>query len=84
LPIAKLADGADGADADSVRIGGKRAGTYFAIFSFTEKTAIAFGTGVSLNVVGLLGVDPMGDVAGSSDLAVASLRLVYCLGSVVF
>lgn len=81
LPIAMLADVVD---VDSARTGGKRAGTYFAIFGFTEKIAIAFGTGVSLNVVGLLGFDPSGGVAGSSDLGVASLRMVYCLGPVVF
>ena len=81
LPIAMLADVVD---VDSARTGSKRAGTYFAIFGFTEKIAIAFGTGVSLNVVGLLGFDPTGGVAGSSELGVASLRMVYCLGPVVF
>jgi Na+/melibiose symporter-like transporter len=81
LPIAMLADVVD---VDSARTGGKRAGTYFAIFGFTEKIAIAFGTGVSLNVVGLLGFDPIGGVSGSSEVGVTALRIVYCLGPVVF
>ncbi len=81
LPIAMLADVVD---VDSARTGGRRAGTYFAIFGFTEKIAIAFGTGMSLNVVGLLGFDPAGGVAASSDTGVTALRLVYCLGPIVF
>ncbi len=81
LPIAMLADVVD---VDSARSGGRRAGAYFAIFGFSEKIAIAFGTGVSLNIVGLLGFDPSGGVAASSDLGVLSLRLVYCLGPIVF
>ena len=81
LPIAMLADVVD---VDSARTGGKRAGTYFAIFGFTEKIAIAFGTGFSLILVGMLGFDPAQGVAGSSELGVTSLRLVYCLGPVVF
>ena len=43
-----------------------------------------FGTGMSLNVVGLLGFDPALGVAGSSDIGVLSLRLVYCFGPVLF
>ena len=81
LPIAMLADVVD---VDSARTGGKRAGAYFAIFGFSEKIAIAFGTGMSLNVVGLLGFDPALGVAGSSDIGVLSLRLVYCFGPVLF
>jgi Na+/melibiose symporter-like transporter len=81
LPIAMLADVVD---VDAVRSGGRRAGTYFAFLGFTEKIAIAFGTGVSLNIVGLLGFDPAGGIAASTDIGVLSLRLVYCLGPIVF
>lgn len=81
LPVAMLADVVD---VDAVRSGGRRAGTYFAFLGFTEKIAIAFGTGVSLNIVGLLGFDPAGGVAASSDAGVLSLRLVYCLGPIFF
>ena len=81
LPIAMLADVVD---VDSARTGGKRAGTYFAIFGCTEKIAIALGTGMSLNVVGLLGFEPSLGVSGSSEVGVTALRLVYCLGPVVF
>ena len=42
LPVAMLADVVD---VDSARSGGKRAGTYFAFLGFSEKIAIAFGTG---------------------------------------
>ena len=81
LPVAMLADVVD---VDVARSGGRRAGTYFAFLGFTEKIAIAFGTGVSLNIVGLLGFDPAGGVAASTDIGVLSLRLVYCLGPIVF
>ena len=81
LPVAMLADVVD---VDAVRSGGRRAGTYFAFLGFTEKIAIAFGTGVSLNIVGLLGFDPAGGVAASTDIGVLSLRLVYCLGPIFF
>jgi len=81
LPIAMLADVVD---VDAARSGGRRAGTYFAFLGFTEKLAIAFGTGVSLNIVGLLGFDPSGGVAASTEAGVLSLRMVYCLGPVFF
>lgn len=81
LPFAMLADVVD---VDAARSGGRRAGTYFAFLGFTEKLAIAFGTGIALNIVGLLGFDPSGGVAASTDSGVLSLRLVYCLGPVVF
>jgi Na+/melibiose symporter-like transporter len=71
-------------DVDAARSGGRRAGTYFAFLGFTEKIAIAFGTGFSLNIVGLLGFDPSGGIAASTDAGVLSLRLVYCLGPVFF
>ena len=51
---------ADVVDVDSMRSGGKRAGTYFALMGMTTKIAIALGTGVSPNVVGLLGFDAAG------------------------
>ncbi|MFT5894274.1 MAG: GPH family glycoside/pentoside/hexuronide:cation symporter, partial [bacterium] len=57
---------------------------YFAFLGFSEKIAIAFGTGASLNIVGLLGFDPQGGVAASTEAGVTSLRMVYCLGPVVF
>ena len=81
LPIAMLADVVD---VDSARSGGGRAGTYFAFLGFTEKIAIAFGTGMSLNIVGLLGFDPSGGIAASTEAGVLSLRLVYCLGPILF
>ena len=81
LPVAMLADVVD---VDAARSGGRRAGTYFAFLGLTEKIAIAFGTGISLNIVGLLGFDPSGGIAGSTEIGVLSLRLVYCLGPVVF
>ena len=81
LPFAMLADVVD---VDAARSGGRRAGTYFAFLGFSEKLAIAFGTGVSLNIVGLLGFDPAGGVAASTDAGVLALRLVYCLGPIFF
>jgi GPH family glycoside/pentoside/hexuronide:cation symporter len=81
LPVAMLADVVD---VDAARSGSRRAGTYFAFLGFTEKIAIAFGTGFSLNIIGLLGFDPAGGVAASTDAGVLSLRLVYCLGPVLF
>jgi Na+/melibiose symporter-like transporter len=81
LPVAMLADVVD---VDTARSGGKRAGTYFAILGLTEKLAVALGTGISLNVVGLLGFDPSGGIAGSTEAGVLSLRLVYCLGPIFF
>ena len=81
LPVAMLADVVD---VDSARTGGKRAGTYFAFMGFAEKIAIAFGTGASLFLVGTLGFDPAGGVAGSTEAGVFSLRMVYCLGPVFF
>ncbi len=81
LPVAMLADVVD---VDSARSGGKRAGSYFAFLGFSEKIAIALGTGASLNIVGLLGFDPSGGVAATTEAGVLSLRLVYCLGPVFF
>lgn len=81
LPVAMLADVVD---VDTARSGGRRAGTYFAIMGLTEKLAIALGTGISLNVVGLLGFSPSGGIAASTDLGVLSLRLVYCCGPIFF
>ncbi len=81
LPVSMLADVVD---VDTARSGGQRAGTYFAIIGFTEKTAIAFGTGFSLNLIGLLGFDAAGGVSASSEAGVLALRLVYCLGPIVF
>ena len=45
---------------------------------------MALGTGISLNVVGLLGFDPSGGIAGSTEAGVLSLRLVYCAGPIFF
>lgn len=81
LPVAMLADVID---VDTARSGGRRAGTYFAILGLTEKLAVALGTGISLNIVGLLGFDPAGGIAGSTELGVLSLRLVYCCGPIFF
>jgi GPH family glycoside/pentoside/hexuronide:cation symporter len=81
LPVAMLADVVD---VDTARSGGRRAGTYFAILGLTEKLAVALGTGISLNIVGLLGFDPAGGIAASTDLGVLSLRLVYCCGPIFF
>ena len=81
LPVAMLADVVD---VDTARSGGKRAGTYFSILGLTEKLGVAFGTGFSLNLVGLLGFDPAGGVAASEDAGVLALRMVYCLGPIFF
>lgn len=80
LPVSMLADVVD---VDTARSGGQRAGAYFAIIGFTEKIAVAFGTGFSLNLVGLLGFDPSGG-GTSSEAGVMALRLVYCLGPIIF
>ena len=42
------------------------------------------GTGISLGIVGLLGFDPSGGVAASTEMGVLSLRLVYCCGPIFF
>jgi glycoside/pentoside/hexuronide:cation symporter, GPH family len=81
LPVAMLADVVD---VDAARSGSRRAGSYFAFLGFSEKIAIALGTGLSLNVVGILGFDPSGGIAASTEAGVLSLRLVYCLGPIVF
>ena len=81
LPLAMLADVID---IDTARSGGGRAGAYFAVLGFTEKLAIAFGMGIPLNIVGLLGFDAAGGIAASSEIGVTALRLVYCLGPIVF
>jgi glycoside/pentoside/hexuronide:cation symporter, GPH family len=81
LPVAMLADVVD---VDSARSGGQRAGAYFAIMGFSEKIAIALGTGFSLNIVGLLGFNPSGGIAASTEAGVTSLRLVYCIGPIFF
>ena len=39
---------------------------------------------MSLNIVGLLGFNPSGGVAASAYVGVLALRLVYCLGPIVF
>lgn len=81
LPIAMLADVVD---VDTVRSGGRRAGTYFAILGLSEKLAAAIATGVALNIVGLLGFAATGGIAASSETGVLALRLVYCWGPVFF
>jgi GPH family glycoside/pentoside/hexuronide:cation symporter len=81
LPIAMLADVID---VDTARSGGQRAGTYFSIMGLTDKLAVAFGTGFSLNLVGLLGFDAAGGVTGSTEVGVLALRLVYCCGPIFF
>ena len=81
LPVSMLADVVD---VDTARSGGQRAGAYFAIIGFTEKIAVAFGTGFSLNLIGLLGFAAAGGVAASTPEGVLALRLVYCLGPIVF
>ncbi|HSG88536.1 MAG TPA: MFS transporter [Pseudomonadales bacterium] len=81
LPAAMLADVVD---VDSMRSGNQRAGAYFALSGMTAKLAIAFGTGASLNVVGLLGFDAAGGIAGSTEIGVLALRIVYTMGPVLF
>ena len=81
LPIAMLADVVD---VDTARSGGRRAGSYFAILGLTDKLAVALGTGIALNVVGLLGFDPSGNLSDSTEIGVLSLRLVYCCGPIFF
>jgi Na+/melibiose symporter-like transporter len=81
LPVAMLADVVD---VDTARSGSSRAGSYFAFLGFSEKIAIALGTGFSLNVVGFMGFDPSGNLANSTETGVMTLRLVYCLGPIFF
>ena len=52
LPLSMLADVVD---VDSARSGGRRAGVIFAISGMTVKMAVAVGTGVSLQVLGIVG-----------------------------
>ena len=75
---------ADVVDVDTARSGGHRAGSYFAILGLTDKLAVALGTGIALNLVGLLGFDPSGDLSASTEIGVLSLRLVYCCGPIFF
>ena len=81
LPLAMMADVVD---IDSIRSGGRRAGAYFSIMGMTEKLAVAFGTGFSLNIVGLMGFVAAGGIAASTDVGVLTLRIVYTMGPVVF
>ena len=75
---------ADVVDVDTARSGGRRAGTYFSILGLVEKLGVAFGTGLSLNLVGLLGFVASGNLADSTDMGIFSLRMVYCLGPIFF
>jgi glycoside/pentoside/hexuronide:cation symporter, GPH family len=81
LPLSMLADVID---VDSLRSGGRRAGTYFALSGMMVKLAIAFGTGSSLMVVGALGFDAATGLAGSTDAGVLALRIGYTMGPVLF
>jgi Na+/melibiose symporter-like transporter len=81
LPMSMLADVVD---VDAMRSGNQRAGAYFALSGMTVKLAIAFGTGASLNAVGLLGFDAAGGVEGSTAIGVLALRIVYTMGPVLF
>jgi Na+/melibiose symporter-like transporter len=81
LPLSMLADVID---VDSLRSGGRRAGTYFALSGMMVKLAIAFGTGSSLMVVGALGFDAASGVSGSTDIGVLALRIGYTMGPVLF
>jgi glycoside/pentoside/hexuronide:cation symporter, GPH family len=81
LPLSMLADVVD---VDSLRSGGRRAGTYFALVGMMVKIAIAFGMGTSLIVVGALGFDAATGIAGSTDIGVLALRIGYTMGPVVF
>ncbi|MBX3707577.1 MAG: MFS transporter [Pseudomonadales bacterium] len=81
LPLAMLADVVD---VDSLRSGGRRAGTYFALVGMMVKLAIAFGTGSSLIVVGALGFDAATGLAGSTDAGVLALRIGYTIGPLLF
>ena len=81
LPFAMLADVVD---VETARSGGKRAGSYFAILGLTDKLAVALGTGIALNLVGLLGFSASGDLSESTEAGVLALRLVYCCGPIFF
>jgi glycoside/pentoside/hexuronide:cation symporter, GPH family len=81
LPLSMLADVID---VDSLRSGGRRAGTYFALSGMMVKLAIAFGTGSSLIVIGALGFDAAGGVAASTEAGVLALRIGYTMGPVLF
>lgn len=81
LPLAMMADVID---VDTARTGGRRAGTYFSILGLAEKLAVAFGTGLALNLVGILGFAAAGGIEASTEAGVLSLRLIYCVGPIAF
>jgi len=76
LPLAMLADVVD---VDSLRSGGRRAGTFFAIAGMTAKLATAFGSGVSVNLLALAHFDPSGHEGANAAFQLTALAGLYAI-----
>lgn len=73
LPAAMIADTAD---VDTAMSRARRQGLFFAVIGIAIKLGQAFGQGLSLNLLGLVGYQ----AAGGNDAATLdSLRMLYCL-----
>lgn len=76
LPLSMLADVVD---VDTARSRSNRAGTFFAINSLTAKLAIAFGTGISLNIVGRIGFVATGEIGANTPEVLTWLAFNYTI-----
>jgi GPH family glycoside/pentoside/hexuronide:cation symporter len=82
LPLSMLADVVD---VDSARSGGRRAGVVFAISGMTVKLAVAIGTGVSLQVLGLVGYVAERELAmNNGSFELMSLAVLYAIVPPIF
>ena len=82
LPLSMLADVVD---VDSARSGGRRAGVIFSISGMTIKLAVAVGTGVSLQVLGLVGYIADRELAKNNGLfELTALGVAYAIVPALF
>jgi Na+/melibiose symporter-like transporter len=81
LPLSMLADVVD---LDSLRSGGRRAGSLFALSGMTGKMATAFGSGVSVNLLALAGFNASGAAGANTAAQLNALALIYTMGPAVF
>jgi len=82
LPLSMLADVVD---VDSARSGGRRAGVIFAISGMTVKFAVALGTGVSLQILGIVGyIAAREEAIHNGPFQLTSLAVFYAIIPALF
>jgi Na+/melibiose symporter-like transporter len=81
LPLAMLADVVD---VDSIRSGGRRAGSFFAISGMTAKMATAFGSGAAGNMLALAGFDPSRGPGANGPQELLALAVLYAIAPALF